>query len=390
MNTQNIIKSDNQPYLRFFNTNRNVIQNDIWGELSSGLWKSFSVENYLYNDSVGEVNQHLWKQVVPNIYPINPGFVWDFSKNCLTAELYFPQLVDSSFDKFIGIVENYFKQFEGRKIGVHLSGGLDSSIIIGLLHYLKIPFTPIGLVCKRFEFRTERHIQEKLLEWGDNGRLIDIEQYPFWSNLLMNPKQQLPDSNIMMNNASFALANAFHEAEVDVVINGQGGDSLFYEAIPNRGFNIGNEFLNLWDEVNNYKPNHCELYSFYADKQIINHIYSLRYGQDHDPIKKWARQFFKPILPFELSDYYYKSDYFGIDKSGLSNARHDIQILFEEAYDRLGHEIFSPMSIREFLSIDVNNLEYKTYCAYCSKISIAVWLHSLFRKDEKSTNSIFS
>ena len=67
MNTQNIIKSDNQPYLRFFNTNRNVIQNDIWGELSSGLWKSFSVENYLYNDSVGEVNQHLWKQVVPNI-----------------------------------------------------------------------------------------------------------------------------------------------------------------------------------------------------------------------------------------------------------------------------------------------------------------------------------
>ena len=45
MNTQNIIKSDNQPYLRFFNTNRNVIQNDIWGELSSGFSKRFSVEN---------------------------------------------------------------------------------------------------------------------------------------------------------------------------------------------------------------------------------------------------------------------------------------------------------------------------------------------------------
>lgn len=382
MKSATVIRANNQPYLKFFNMARNLIQDNLWDELSAGLWEKFSVENYMFNDKIGEVNQTEWKQVVPDFFVINPGFRWDYSKKCLVEDLYVPRRVESSFEKFITVAEEYFSPFRGKKIGVHLSGGFDSSLIICLLNYLGIPFTPIGLVSNRFEFRTERHIQEKLLEWGDNGKLINFEDYPFWSNLLMNPKQQLPDSNIMMNNASFALAKAFHEADVDVVINGQGGDSLFYEAIPNRGFNIGNEFLNLWDEVNNYKPNHCNLYSFYADEQIINHLYSLRYGQKNDPIKKWARHFFKSILPVELSDYYYKCDYFGIDKSGLWDARIDIKILFEEAYDLLKHRFFSPKATHEFLKVDIFNLNYKSYCEYCSKISVAVWLHSLFRNDE--------
>lgn len=378
----NVIRTNNQPYLKFYNASKNIIQKDIWDELDLGLWKSFSVENYLYNDKIGEVNQPLWKPVMPGFYPIYPGFKWDFTQNCLIKDLYYPHYIDSSFDKFISAVEKYFKQFEGRKIGVHLSGGFDSSLIICILKYLGIPFTPIGLVCKRFEFRTERHIQEKLLSWGEKGKLIDFNDYPFWSKLLNNPKQQIPDSNIMMNNASYALAKAFNEAEVEIVINGQGGDSVFYEAIPNAGFNIGNEFLNPWDDINNYRPNHCELHSFYADTSIIDHLYSLRYNQKNDPIKKWARKFFQPILPDELSSYYYKCDYFGIDKSGLFDARADIKLLFEEAYDLLKHELFSPASTRNFLDTNVFNLEYSTYCEYCTKISIAVWLHSLFRNDE--------
>ncbi len=368
--------------MKFFNTSKNIIQNDIWDELESGLWENISIENYLYNDKIGEVDQSHWKQVFPGFYPIYPGFKWDNKQNRLIKDLYYPQYVDSSFEKFISVVEEYFEQFKGKKIGVHLSGGFDSSLIICLLKYLGVPFTPIGLVCNRFEFRTERHIQEILMGWGENGKLIDFEDYPLWSKLSFNPKQQIPDSNIMMNNASFALAKAFHKAGVEIVINGQGGDSLFYEAIPNSGFNIGNEFLNPWDDVNNYSPNHCELHSFYADKTIIDHLYSLRYNQKNDPIKKWARRFFHHILPTELSEYYYKCDYFGIDKSGLWDARNEIKILFEEAYDLLKHQLFSPESTRDFFNTNVFNLEFSSYCNYCSKISIAVWLHSLFRKDE--------
>lgn len=374
-----------QPSLQFYNTRTQQLQRDIWVELQDGLWQEYNIDNRLYNDSIGEMRIAEWKQIFPTIFPIYPGFDWDTKQNKYIERRYTPNYTQGvGLNEIIDCAAKFFDKFKGKKIGVHLSGGLDSSLIICLLHYLHIPCTLIGLSTERFEFRTERFIQYKLMEYGEYAELIDVEQYPFYSKLSNTPKHQIPDSCIKQNEASMALAAAFAKQGVDVVFTGQGGDSLFVDAIDpiKTSFNIGNEFTFPWEQDLIYSPLGIKLVSFFSDPNIIDAICSMRIGQKDDPLKWWARKTFKDILPIELSDYAYCADFFGISMSGLDKAKPEIRLLCEDAYDRTKHPIFNPKGISEILSTDVFSLEYKTYCALCTKISIAVWLHSLFRSDE--------
>jgi hypothetical protein len=380
-----ITKGYTQPSLQFYNASTHQFQADIWDELKQGLWTQYNIDNRVYNDSIGEVRLSEWRPIFPNVIPIYSGVEWDAQHNRYTEQLYYPQYnTDENLYKFIDKAANFFDNYKDKKIGVHLSGGLDSSLIICLLHYLHIPCTLIGFSTKRFEFRTERYIQQKMMEYGEYAELIDLEQYPFYSKLSNTPRHQIPDSCIKQNEASRALAEAFAKQKVEVVFTGQGGDSLFVDAfIPNTtSFNIGNEFTFPWEQDLIYSPLGIELVSFFSDPTIIDAICSMRVGQKDDPLKWWARKTFKEILPIELSDYAYCADFFGISMSGLEAAKPEIRLLCEEAYDRIPHPIFNQKGIEEILSTDVFSLEHKTYCALCTKISIAVWLHSLFRDNE--------
>lgn len=374
-----------QPSISFYNAHTHQVQTDIWRELKNGIWQQYNIDNRLYNDSMGEMRIAEWKQIFPTIFPIYPGFDWDPNKKSYTECRYYPNFARNvDFKIFVDYAAAFFDKYKGKKIGVHLSGGLDSSLIICLLHYLHIPCTIIGFSTERFEFRTERAIQLKLMEYGEYAELIDLEQYPFYSNLSDTPKHQIPDSYIKQNEASKALASAFAIQGVEVVFTGQGGDSLFVDAIdPEKtSFNIGNEFTFPWEQDLIYSPLGIELVSFFSEPSIIDAICSMRLGQKDDPLKWWARRTFNEILPIELSDYAYCADFFCISMSGLDMAKSEIRLLCEEAYDRVKHPIFNLKGIDKILSTDIFSLEYKTYCALCAKISIAVWLHSLFRKDE--------
>ena len=81
----------------------------------------------------------------------------------------------ASYDTVLERAKDFFSRFVGRRIAVQCSGGLDSSIIAAVLRELEIPFTLIGLSTKRYEFRTERRIQEKLCRSARDCRLIDYE-----------------------------------------------------------------------------------------------------------------------------------------------------------------------------------------------------------------------
>ena len=129
-------------------------------------------------------------------------------------------------------------------------------------------------------------------------------------------------------------------------------------------------------------PLGIELVSFFSDKDIINNITSLRIGQGDDSLKIWARKFFKEYIPIELSEYAYFADFFGYSMSGLNGAMPSFKMLFEEAYDYLKHPVFSEKNIKKLINTDVLLFEYNTYCEFASKLSLAVWLHSLFRKDD--------
>lgn len=382
---KHIARGNNQPSLKFFDHKTGKILLDIWDKLERGLWSDFSIDNALYNDSIGEVRQDKWKYVLPNLTTINPGFVWDYNSNTLKEELYKPNYTKADINSFLNKVHEFFYQFENKRIGVHLSGGFDSGLIICLLKYFHIPFVAVGLYSDRFEFRTEHRIQEILADYADDAVLIDFEDYPFYANLDKKPKHQVPDANIKMLDASTAVAETFASKGCDVVFSGQGGDTLFVDDIDwstFRGYNIGNEFLFPWEQDFIYKPLGIELISIYSDTNIIDQVTSLRSGQPEDPLKLWARHFFRKFLPVELAEFTYASDFFGLSMDGLNQAKPHIKSLFEEAHDYIKHPIFAPAGIRDMMKIDVFSLEYRTYCALCTKISIATWLHSLFRKDD--------
>ena len=129
-----------------------------------------------------------------------------------------------------------------------------------------------------------------------------------------------------------------------------------------------------------YAPKGLRLISFFSDETIIDNIVALRFGQKEDPMKLWARHYFADLLPRELSEFCYCGDFNGHSKTGLEEAKPTIKLLFEEAYDSFRHPLFSPESTRNFVGTNVFTFDYKEYCDYCTKISIAAWLHSLFRE----------
>lgn len=388
MEIKPIVKGDMQPSLSFVNIEKGVVQTDIWRELQQGMWREFSVENHLHNNGVGEVDQNKWLPIFPNYKVINPGFCWDADTKTIVADLYKPNIQqNATLNTFLSAAERYFSRFAGKKIGVHLSGGLDSSLIIALLKHFRIPFVAIGLCSYRFEFRTERVIQQIMSEYADDALLLDMDNYPFYSNLDKKPKHQIPDANIKMLDASFALAQEFSDRGCEVVFSGQGGDTLLAESMKNigtfDGYNIGNEFTFPWEQDFVYRPMGIELHSFFSDKEVIDQITSLRMGKNEDPLKMWARDFFASLLPNELSKFTYCADFFGHSMDSLHQAKPSFKMLFEEAYDYLQHPLFSPKGIKQILDTDILTLEYKTYCDFCSKLSIAVWIHSLFRDDSR-------
>lgn len=371
-----------QPYrLHFYNRNAGALQQEIWNELSGGLWQSFSIQNYLYNETLPPNRPYDRKPIFPNILAVPPGFVWSAAAGRVEEDLYAPTFIDTSKEQFYLLCEKYFKSFEGRKIAVHLSGGLDSSIIIGLLHKFRIPFSLAGFVSNRYEFRTERLVQEKLAALASETVLIDLDEHPPFSKLLQKPPHQLPDDNIKHIEAAKAISDACRNLGAEVVFSGQGGDSIFVDAIPARpgvwSCNIGYEYVQNYEADFLYPQYDLELVSFFADKRIIDSLYSLRLGQPFDPLKKWARSFFKDVLPKELSEFAYSADFFASSMAGLHNAKPEIEALFRTAFEITGDSFFSSEETKRFLQTDVFDLEFDSYSDFCSRISIAAWCNSL-------------
>ncbi len=377
-----VIKGNCQPSLRFFNHREKCFQDSIWEELEMGMWQQYNIDGFMVNETIGNDHPELWESVFPYIIPIIPGYQWNVNKSQLELNLYHPRKLDFvSINTFLKTSEMFFDKYRNKKIGVHLSGGLDSTLIICLLKHFNIPFVLGGLEVKRFEMRTERYIQQKIREYGETSFLIGLEETPYFSGLECVPKHQVPDEHIRGNEADRALADAFQREGVEVVFSGQGGDSLLMENEKDcfAQYNIGFEFQLPWSQDHFYGPRGIELVSFYADERVVDQISNLRLGQNEDPAKLWARHFFRDFLPKELSDFCYVGDYFGLTLDGLERAKPTIKLLLEEAYDLTHHKYFSSRQVERTLKANVYTFEIKEYLEFCSRISIAVWLHSLFR-----------
>lgn len=373
-----------QPSLQFINRVTGAVIGDFDVQLVDGLWQYFDVEAWMRSNKLHPSEIHKAQPLFSDIHHIKPGVKWSNATNSIELDLYHPKERKYSVDTLLEVSEKFFKSLNANRIGVHLSGGFDSSLIMCILHKLDIPFVPIGLKGDTFEFRTERLIQEDIASWGQDALLIGLDEVAFYSQIDKLPPHRIPCGIFKGYTGSCALADAFAERGCDVVLTGQGGDTLFVDKVKDirdLSFNIGNEFENHEEQDLIYSARGIKLVSYFSQPEIINLISTARIGQPFDALKMWARHEFRDILPHRLVSHSYFADFFSLTRDGLMEARPIIARLLEEAYERLRHPIFSSKATKGLLNRNIYGFEYTDYIEFCSILAVAVWIHSLFNNE---------
>jgi len=377
--TQRLIKKT-----KYYNAITGRLYDDIWDLLKNGLWKTLDIEQFERNTSKGVLRRNDWNPVLKSIVPNYPGMEWDEHLEKFIDKPYKPKKISNpSIETVVSAANDFFKKFGNKKIGVQLSGGLDSSIIIGLLRHLKIPFYLIGMSTNRYEFRTERFVQQLLQEWAVDSVLIDYEQHLPVSNLNEVIPYQYPD--LLVNNFSSenAMACECQRLGVEVLLTGDGGDNVFADKISENYFEsdwLPQVFSDVWLAENLYARKGVELVSFYADYGIMDSIYNLRLGAKEDNTKLWARKFFKDLLPQELVNYTYCADFWGLYIDGLHDAIPNLYKLFDKVFHTTGQIVFSKQSISEILGQDLMHAKKELYQKIESRVALAVWIDRLIVK----------
>ncbi len=383
----------NAQKIEFFNSLGNYFLESLWDEYYSGsVWQDVVFQAYDFNVEMGFSRRESWMSIYRNVIPIYKGM----SFNPLTRELKenkysAREIVGADLEELLKASFVFFERFKNKKIGVQLSGGLDSSIIIGLLKYFKIPHALIGLKSKRFEFRTECTIQDLLADSAHDVCFIDEETVLPYSMLTSCVPHQVPNISNLDILQDITMANAAKNLGVDVLLSGGGGDNLFGSPVAHQSENrlytpqlFCNDFL--VDCV--YASKGISYVSFFSDPKIIDVISSLRSGQDEDLNKIWARQFFKDYLPRELVDFSFKADFWGRYIDGVTSNYSSIKKVCRMAYELSGDSFFSAERVSGLLSADLLVPNKKLYSQIEALTSSAVWvvssLNTHLHKDHSS------
>ena len=300
---QDLKTNDDNSLVDFIDIQSGKIYKDIWKHLSKGLWRDLMPENHEFNVIQGVSNRPKHKPVLKNILPIYPEMKWNSKKKQLEDPYFIPVKKAASLKDFLNASELFFNNFSNKKIGVQHSGGLDTGIIISLLKLFKIPFSLVGMTTNRYEFRTEKYIQNKLSEWSNEVTLIDYENHLPFFDLEKVPVFQYPEMLCLNYSSENAMALECERLGIEVLLTGNGGDNVFSDKIyENPIFSTWRPqiFTDNWLSDIVYSPRGVQLIPFFGDKLIIQVIYNLRIGQSEDNSKIWARNFFKDFLPQEL------------------------------------------------------------------------------------------
>lgn len=366
-----------QPSLRFGDLTTGNEVADIWPCLEQGIWRDADPAHFEHNTLLGVLKRAKNKPVLPGLLGLEPGMIWHAEQRTVTDPPYLPQPCAPTWEAFLERAAQFFNRFDGQRIGVQLSGGLDSSLIIGLLQHLGIPFSLVGMSTTRYEFRTERHVQHRLMERAQDAVLIDYEDHLPMSGLHAVPPGQEPDLLMLNHAATAAMAGVCADLGIQVLLTGQGGDNLFAEALPADASQctwLPQVFGDPWPADMVYAPAGVRLVDFYADPGIMDAVFSLRGGHGEDNAKWWARQFFRQILPRELVEYAYCADFWGLYMDGLQQALPTLPDLFARAHQLTGHTLFSPESTTKLLGQDLLHAKKEMYQAIEARTAMVLWL----------------
>jgi hypothetical protein len=350
----------------------------LWPLLERGYWRQCRPEFYQQHFVGNALRATLEETFFPRHAAIRPGRRWVVGTRCVEHTPFQQTSARVTLSDFIHVVADYFNRLGGRRIAVQVSGGVDSSLIIGLMRFLNIPHFLVGMVSSRYEFRTERAIQEHLLSRNGSGELVDYECHLPLSDLSRAPRSTYPDVASLAHSANYAMARVCEENGVDLLLSGAGGDVLL-----GGDMRAGSPpchphfFQEPWSQEFVYASAGVSYHSFFSDPHVAGCLCSLRAGHSEDTSKFWARQFFRNFLPDRIVDTLYKTDFWGLYISGLNSSLPEIRRLHAAALDATGNAFFLPAKLEHLLTHDLMSCDQSLYQHLEARISAAAWFATI-------------
>lgn len=375
-------EAPSQSGLYFHHRRSGEIVDSIWSELRlDSLWCRADFAAHEGNTLKGAGDRSDWQPIFAEWFPLDAGQRWCPHTGRAIDPAHIPNAFgEGSRKDFLEAAQAFFARFEGSKIGVQLSGGFDSSLVIGLLRHFGIPYALVGMESDRYEFRTERTIQHRLAEQSGDVILIDEATCLPCSRLREVPPHQVPDLLSLDFAQNHDMAVACNRLGIDVLLSGGGGDSLLGGAVPTDATASPwrpQTFTDSFPVDLVYRPMGIEFLSFFGDPGIVDACFRLRRGQDNDPLKRWARGFFRDFVPRELAEYTYCADFWGRSIDGLLAALGPVRQLHAEARELTGSAYFEAEQLEQLLAEDLHRPRKDLYQRIEARISSTVWVVSL-------------
>lgn len=367
---------NNSNNLVYFDIETNTISNNIWNKITYESLSESNLNNHLLNSNNYIQSPNHYAPVLKNIFPIPPRSKWSNDRSrfeCIQS------LEVSEYNhNLFTIISKLVKPIKKYKVGVELSGGLDSSIIISMLIENGIEPFLIGYSCDRYEFRTERYIQSIFSNKVKESILINSKDILPFQNLKGCPPHQIPNPSSLYYFNKQIIADSCKENGVDILFNGISGDSFFCESV------FGNEMPNLWHNwmldnrwfhENVFYKKQIHYLPVYS-KNIAESIFMERKGMGYDSQKIWARNYFKDYLPKELVYYNYKADHVGDLIVGIQRSYYDVKDIFEFTRSITKKSEFSEENLLKLFD-NIEKYNENQLKEIMGKVSYATWIYSL-------------
>jgi hypothetical protein len=133
------------------------------------------------------------------------------------------------------VARRYLRALRGARVAVELSGGLDSSMVFDVLRAVGADVVLVGFVSDRFEFRTERAIQQLFIDGPTPTVALDEGSALPFTRLDETPLHVVPMVPSLFHVGHAAIADAAAKLGARFVCNGVGGDALFCDAFDGDG-----------------------------------------------------------------------------------------------------------------------------------------------------------
>lgn len=281
----------------------------------------------------------------------------------------------------------YLKKYSNSPIAVECSGGLDSSIVIEFLLNHGFDVRLSGFVSDRYEFRTERKVQEYYFNKVNSPISLSYEEYGAFDDLKLAPLHPLPAQESLSHRRHQVAAEATLALNSPVLLSGEAGDQLLgtctSKIIRGKNAPVGYYYWSLaekWSDQFVYQANGINYISALAVRSLPLHVISMRAGLNEDHMKIWARTILADQLPDMLSRHAYKAFHDGWVMDGLVAVLDDIAELAKISYDYLGHpELHPQILVKDSLSYKAMSNDLKI--RYLGKLAFVTWIFGLAREN---------